>query len=150
MRQRFWEDLLSLQASFLGAWREAYTAVFADGYVPLTAVPLRAAPLRSCSSHNGSPWLPWRSVAASSPLERKVLRKHGHGGVGGRRRRRWKARIWRRVFPIVGCRPVAAGPGAKFNAPPGILEVLQVTRVPVQALHMGLLLVHWAVRGQRV
>lgn len=40
MRHRLWEELLSLQAAFLGAWCEADTVVFADGNVPLSTVPL--------------------------------------------------------------------------------------------------------------
>lgn len=150
MRYRLWQELLSLQAAFLGAWCEADAAVFTNRNVPLSAVPLRAAPLGACCSHNGRPLLAWRGVTASSLLEREVLREQSHRGVGGRGRWGWRGCVWRGVFAIIGRRPVTAGPGAKLDAPPGVFEVLQVTRIPVQTLYESLLLVHRAVRGQGV
>lgn len=79
-----------------------------------------------------------------------MLRKHRHGRVGGGRWGRRRGCVWGRIFSIVGSRPVAAGPGAAFNAPLGVSQVLQVTRIPVQTLDVSLLVVHWAVRRQGV
>lgn len=145
-----WLELFSLQAAFHGAWCEADAVVFTNCNIPLSAVSLWAAPLWSCCGHNGCPLLAWRGATASSLLEREVFREHSHGGVEGRWRRGWRDCVWGGVFSIIGHRPVAAGPGTTLNAPPGIFEVLQVTRVPVQRVWVSLLLVHWAVRGQRV
>lgn len=150
MRYRLWQELLSLQAAFLGAGREADAVVFADRDVPLSAVPLRAAPLGTRRRHDGRPPLAWGSVTASSLVEGEVLGEHRHGRVGGRG---WWGRrdcVWGGVFSIVWSRPVTAGPGANLYAPPGVSEILQVTRIPVQTLCVSLLLVHGAVGGHGV